>query len=309
VRFLVSHVGVFDIRVHTANTFSFGDLEENEALVTPASAPRVLNLPVVVVTIGVLKHAARVVLVAGVPPLVNVALGIVIGIGLRLRLGAGIRRRATVLLSVADEDDGVVKTSGAAIVFTNDTLGVELEVGAAGINSDSERLVPQFLFDLVEATTSVDPVPAGDLTNSLAAVVCATALGLRSARSVRIIAVEHDTVFALEVPGSGHPAATATPEAEVLTEEVHVVTVVAERAVNEVLLRHADGISACLGGDGTLKGRVGGESPAGAAAALVLDTDHMAIFNVIDSSSIDDAETTSVVAEATALVVKPDTVA
>jgi len=309
VRFLVSHVGVFDIRVHTANTIAFGDLEENEALVAPVGAPRVLNLPVVVVTIFVLKHAARVVLVAGVPPLVNVALGIVIGIGLRLRLGAGIGRWATVLLSVADEDDGVVKTSGAAIVGTNDTLGVELEVRAAGINSNSERLFLQLLFDLVKATASVDPVPAGDLTNSLAAVVSALALSARSARSVRIVTIEHDTVLALEVPGSGHPAATAAPEAEVLTEEVHVVTVVAERAVNEVLLRHADWVSACLGGNGTLKGRVGSESPAGAAATLVLDIDHMTIFNVIDSGSINNAETASVVAEATAPIVESGTVA
>jgi hypothetical protein len=43
--------------VHATDTQAFGNLEENEALVAPTSAPRVLDLPVVIEAICILEHA------------------------------------------------------------------------------------------------------------------------------------------------------------------------------------------------------------------------------------------------------------
>jgi len=243
---LDSHVGEFDVRVHTANTCTFGDLEENETLVTPASAPRVLNLPVVIVAILILlEHSAVFISIAGVPPLVDGAARDGVGLRLRLRIRVGVVvvvvTIVIVLLCVADEDDGVIETSWAAIVGTDNTRSVMLEVTTAGIDSNSHWLLLQLVLDLLEAVAGVDPRPAGDLADNLVRVVRAISLSARISRSVRIIFIKHDTMLGLEVPGSGHPATTAAPKAEVLAEEFLITCVVAKRAVNKVLLGEADG--------------------------------------------------------------------
>ena len=161
VSVLDSHVGEFDVRVHTANTFTFGDLEENETLVTPASAPRVLNLPVVIVAILILlEHSAVVISIAGVPPLVDGAArdGVGLRLGLRIRVGVVVVVTIViVLLCVADEDDGVIETGWAAIVGTDNTRSVMLEVATAGIDSNSHWLLLQLVLDLLEAVAGVDP--------------------------------------------------------------------------------------------------------------------------------------------------------
>lgn len=288
---LVSHVGELDIRVHTANTLTFGDLEENETLVAPVGAPRVLNLPVVVVTIGVLLEHATVTL-ARVPPLVDGA----VSDGLRRRLGLGLWTGISVvigsLLGVADEDDGVIKASRAAVIDTNNTGLVVLEVATAGIDSDGQRLLLQLVLHPLDALVGVDSTPAGDLTNNLVSVVCARTLCARSSRSVGVVRVEHGTMLGLEVPGGGHPAATAAPEAEVLTEELHVARIPPERAVNKVLLGEADRRCSVLGCDAALESRVGSEGPTRATATLILDTEHGAVVSPIDSGGSDDAEAT-----------------
>jgi len=286
---LVSHVGELDVRVHTANTLTFGDLEENETLVAPASAPRVLNLPVVVVAIGVLLEHATVAL-ARVPPLVDGA----VSDGIRRRLGLGLWTGISVviggLLGVADEDDGVIKASRAAVIDTNNAGLVVLEVATAGIDSDGQRLLLQLVLHPLDALAGVDPTPAGDLTNNLVSVVRAGTLCARSSRSVGVVRVEHGTMLGLEVPGGGHPAAAAAPEAEVLPKELHVARIIPERAINKVLLGEADGRRSVLGCDAALESRVGSEGPARAAATLILDTEHGAVVSPIDSGGSDDAE-------------------
>jgi len=99
-------------------------------------------------------------------------------------------------------------------------------------------------------------------------------------------------MFGLEVPGSGHPATTAAPKAEVFAEEFHITSVVAERAVNEVLLGETDRSLRGLGCDRALESRVGSEGPAGAATTLILDLVHRTAFDPVDCRSRDDTEAT-----------------
>ena len=87
-------IHILDDTVHTTDARAGRDLEKDEAIITPASAPRVLDLPVVVVAVGVGEATlSSVIISAGVPPLTNLAssgsgrLGL--GVGTWGRIGAG----------------------------------------------------------------------------------------------------------------------------------------------------------------------------------------------------------------------------
>lgn len=111
-----SQLGPFNVGIHAANTVALGLLEEDEALVAPTSAPRVLDLPVVLVAIGILELTTRVVC-AGVPPLgdcasaINGIYGFVVRIVVRI-VGIAI---VITFIGVADKDDGMVKASATAV--------------------------------------------------------------------------------------------------------------------------------------------------------------------------------------------------
>lgn len=108
-----SQLGPFNVGIHAANTVALGLLEEDEALVAPTSAPRVLDLPVVLVAIGILELTTRVVC-AGVPPLGDCASAIY---GFVVRIVVRIVRIDIVItfIGVADKDDGMVKASATAV--------------------------------------------------------------------------------------------------------------------------------------------------------------------------------------------------
>jgi hypothetical protein len=81
----------FDDTIYTTCTFSTADLDTEEPSVAPANTPRVLELPIVIMSAGVGKVSPCVVYswFACVPPLCNIA----ILKRLRLRLRVRIRRR------------------------------------------------------------------------------------------------------------------------------------------------------------------------------------------------------------------------
>lgn len=110
------------------------------------------------------------------------------------------------------------------------------------------------------------------------------------AGSVGIIAVEHHTLLLLELPGSGHPATTATPEAIVLAEEFLVIRIATERAIDKMLLGETHWLGSILLCNVAFEGRVSSEGPAGATAALVLHFVHVAVGEVINSDSIDNTD-------------------
>ena len=288
---LDSHLDPFDVLVHAADTLALGNLEKDEALVAPTVRPRVLDLPVVVEAIGVLKHAMVALSLARVPPLEDGAL-LVDGLG----IGAVIVVVATVaLLSVADQDDSVVDVGTAASVGSDNTLLVELEGATTSIDSDGHRVSLQLLLHALDAVRLADPTVTLDLANNLVRLMSALRLLARVARGVGIVAVEHDTMVLLESPGSGHPAAAAAPEAifaiEIGAKHLLVARAASERAINEVLLREAHWGSARRLGNVAFEGRVRGEGPAGAAATLVLDLVHISVSEVIDSDGVDDTNT------------------
>ena len=64
------HVDVLYISVHAADTLALLHIEKDEAVVSPPGAPRVLDLPVAIVTGGILQTTSGGILVV-VPPLID----------------------------------------------------------------------------------------------------------------------------------------------------------------------------------------------------------------------------------------------
>jgi hypothetical protein len=127
-------------------------------LVAPAGTPRVLDLPVVLVAVGILQATSVVVTTARVPPLVDSAFAVDVGcgIGSGIRSGIGLGRSGVIrafitCFSVANNDNGVIQASSAAIIGANNTRFIELEDTATGINSDSKGMSPQLCLDIVDA--------------------------------------------------------------------------------------------------------------------------------------------------------------
>lgn len=92
------------------------------------------------------------------PPLVDSAfavdVGCGIGSGIRSRIGLGrscVIRAFITCFSVANNDNGVIQASSAAIIGANNTRFIELEDTATGINSDSKGMSPKLCLDIVDA--------------------------------------------------------------------------------------------------------------------------------------------------------------
>jgi hypothetical protein len=284
-----SHLDPLDVGVHAADTLAFGDLEKDETVVAPVRAPRVLDLPVVLVAIGILKAASVVTTLAAVPPLVDSALlvyrvrsRIRSRIGLRLRVGSGIR---VTLVGVTNNDHSVIQACSTASIGGDDTLFVELEDTFTGINGNSQRVSLELLLDIVDTVSDL-AIP-GYLADSFRGFVSALSFSTGSTRSVWVISISHDTLLFLELPGVAHPAATAAPEPVIFTvEHLLIEAVVSQSTVNKLLLRKALRCVASILGNVTFKCRVGGESPAGTTATLLLDWIHVTILDVINSCGI-----------------------
>lgn len=235
-------------------------------MVAPVGSPGVLDLPVVVVTVRVLLQTTAIAgVLAGVPPLVDLALAnsrIRSGTGGRIRSRVGLRSgsAAIILIGVANKDDSVVKTGSATSILADDTVLVELEDTITSVDGDRHGVSLQLGLNIIDAVS--DLAPLGDLAFGFGCVVSALSFSSSSSRGVRIVSVHHDTLLLLEPPGVAHPATIATPEAISLAEERLIVVIVGQGAINELLLGHAHWCSVVLFGDVAFEGRVGSESPA-----------------------------------------------
>lgn len=128
-----------------------------------------------------------------------------------------------------------------------------------------------------------------DLADDFGVIVSAPGLSFASARGVSVVRVQHSTVLFLEFPVFVHPAAVATPIIEVLVEQLFVIIIFTEGAVDEVLLGEAHGGGSVFLGDVALKSRVRGKSVARSAVTLIFDGVHVATRVVINGSGVHDA--------------------
>ena len=104
-------VDPLDGSVNTAYTLSIGDFDADEAFITPSSAPRVLDLPIIGETLFVFAADSALDLnVTGfvVPPFVDLELIIArLRIWLRVGAGAGID---ILMVGITDESDCVIES-------------------------------------------------------------------------------------------------------------------------------------------------------------------------------------------------------
>lgn len=270
VRVWLNKVDPFDVFVDTANTLSISNLNTDEALVTPRTAPGVLNLPVVgeilLVSVDPVDLASLV-----VPPLSDLefARGLGVGVGLIL-----------VLIGVADECHSMIESRTTFIGLLYNTAGVELEGGLTGIDSHSEGLLLQLGLHIGDS--AVDLSVLLDLAHRLIFLVSAFALFFGLARCVGVVCVGHGALVMHEVPSVAHPAALASICAVVLAEFLFVIWVSGECAVDDLLFGEVHWGFVRLDSDGTLKSSRGGEGPTGTARSLVLNANHLAVISPID---------------------------
>mmetsp|Transcript_6621 Transcript_6621/g.9000 ORF Transcript_6621/g.9000 Transcript_6621/m.9000 type:complete len:322 (+) Transcript_6621:157-1122(+) len=166
-----------------------------------------------------------------------------------------------VLGAVADGEDGVIEL-GAALGGVEDTGLVGLEDHLVSLNGDSEGLLLEGGLHLSGGLGEDGEVVGDGHGGGAAGIVLAGALSLGGAREVGVGALELGLLAGLVVLVS---LLLETALAAVVAEALLVAS-----AVNELLLGEAEELT---GGDvvGTLEGASGGESPAGAASALILD--------------------------------------
>ena len=186
----------------------------------------------------------------------------------------------------------MVDLATAWLIHLDDTALIELEGGAAGVEDDRERLEHDSVLHLFDVAPDLPPF--FDMPDDLRLDVLAVAWGAAAPRSVRVVLLEHGSVVLLKAPRVIHPCAIAAPTPVVSrTQAVSLaVKLLAARAhgkcaVDQVLLRNVTNILViCLQGECTLRRCVGGEGPAGAAAALVLHLVYVAVFRVVDGPQL-----------------------
>ena len=208
---------VLPVLVHAADTdVIVSDLEADEAFVTPPSAPRVLDLPVVAVAELVELTAPSSLLVAVIPPLVDIAsrrcgIGLGIGLGIRLRIRVRIRVRVGTVPAVANDDNSVVEVlaDAAIVALLDDTAGVIREQ-VVDDDSNVHGLPVDDLHHFVDV--AVELGQRVDVADDLVLVVVArTGLGC----CVLVVRVFHGAVPDQIVVMVLHPAAFASPAAPV----------------------------------------------------------------------------------------------
>ena len=200
------HVDLFDDGINAANTVTTGNLDAGEATITPAGTPRVLNLPVVGKALGVSGETTATLGVALVPPLVDGALR-----GKRLRRGI----RGSCIVSVANYDDSVVEGCAAAISLLDHTALV-VHKGAIGIQSHRNGLLLQSRLHFIDA---VQLWEIANFADGLVTVMHTGGLSAGASRSVRVVSIEHDTLFLPELPSPVHPATIAAIAVVVFAKE------------------------------------------------------------------------------------------
>ena len=94
----------------------------------------------------------------------------------------------------------------------------------------------------------------------------------------------------LELPGPGHPSTLASVGSIVPAKIDFVLRVSSQGTVDELLLRETHWGLASLDGSSASQSCVGGKGPTGAAVALVLDGNHMAICVEVNISGSVDSE-------------------
>lgn len=249
------HVGPLDDIVDTADTVALDHVEADEASVSLAGTPRVLDNPEVVVAIAaILKHTLVGLLVAGVPPLGDLAFDGGLGLGVGTGRGVDIRVRSN--SSVSDNDDCVVKASGA-LISGDDSRVVVLEGLAASVDGDSHGLHGNSSFHVVDGSSDLAPVgnSGGDSSGLMRTKSLTGSVGT-------IVTVQDGTLLLKELVGVSHPGTIATVSTVVLSEEIDVSlnlfgdtsrTGITVCAIKEVLLGEARSVSGVQGlGEGTL---------------------------------------------------------
>ena len=171
-------VDVLDVRVHAADAFAGADGNLDEAIVTPASTPRVLGLPVVVFALSILKASASCALTIAPPfghgALLSLRCGCIsssLWLSSRLFWLGGLRRFCA-FCGLTNDDECVIQLGTAAAVLIEDTRFVELEGLGAGIHSDTHWLLLQLFLGV--ADRGCDLAPLGDLADSFARIVLAS---------------------------------------------------------------------------------------------------------------------------------------
>mmetsp|Transcript_34195 Transcript_34195/g.107831 ORF Transcript_34195/g.107831 Transcript_34195/m.107831 type:complete len:313 (+) Transcript_34195:696-1634(+) len=144
-----------------------------------------------------------------------------------------------------------------------DTLGVHLEGHLVGFNGDGHGALGEGVHERGLALFHVDPGVDG---------------GARHGRALGGLALLLDGDVRVVIEGA--EAAVGLGELEGIVHEAAVAALVHGVAVHEVLLREVHELAG-LDGVGALDGGGGGEAPARAALALVLDLGHGAVLHPV----------------------------
>jgi len=249
------------VPVHAADTLAILNLHFDESIIAPVLAPRVLNLPVVLVALRVrLSTTLFLLLFAAYPPIVDAAFldGLVFG-----------------TFWVADDYHGVVDrhpilvTGRVITALFQCAAPVELELSWRGSERNSTRLLCYSLLHLLDIILALY-APGLRFSNNLCLVVFASLILCL----VRVVIVAHGALFIHEFPRGSHPAAATAISSISFTELVPVILSVC-CAINTLLFREAYSGCFIVYADGSFKSWCCCESPARAAATLILDRGHV----------------------------------
>ena len=203
------HLDRLNMLVDTADTLAILNVEEDESIVSVASTPGVLDLPVVGCTLVATLKAACLGLGARVPPLGDLAFNSGRG---RRRSGRVGRSISTIL--VADDDNCVVQTVIAVRSLDDSTL-VVLESLARGVDGDGLRAFLNCCLHAINAISRLHFIVVRGLGHHVGIIV-----GTKLFLAFVVTLVDRDyTVIFHEIVRLLHPGASASTTIVKLSEE------------------------------------------------------------------------------------------
>lgn len=184
-------------------------LDFDEAFITPARTPRVLDDPVRNALVVLEAPLLRLIFLAAIPPLINDALEwfrliiavIIVPVILVIVIIVLVFRAQV----IANDGDSMIQVFAAFIGRFHDTGSNITEVGSA--ESDVHWLLGNYLFHLLHRSLGKSIVRF-DLAHSIVKVMLAL---FKFSPDIRIVSFSHGTVVNQEIIKIFHPAALAAP--------------------------------------------------------------------------------------------------
>jgi len=183
--------------IDAANTIAILDFDLKEASIAPATAPGVLDLPVVGVALGIPSGARFSLFFAFYPPVIDLTF-------------------LDKLIRVAHDNNAVVE--GIRVAPFNSAASVEFELLRRGIEGDSTRCFHDLLLHLLNISLT-GLAKALSLSDDLRSIMFTSLVP----SLVRIVCISHGALILLKRPGTRHPAATATTHVIILSELAFIV--------------------------------------------------------------------------------------